>query len=311
MSDINITITWQAIAFGMLADAFWPITLVTVLAVLLWWLRRASWAARIVAIAFVVLWVVSAFAHISMIAARARDRAAYESDLRARQSTLSRPTVIDGVPLPGGTAVTRDNFGGVEAVDVPTATEIHNVPVIGHAGLSSGKLDGEVKLARDARIGEAVCSARETARFESGKLVECVLATPSKLHGIPCTGHVDLQSGVVCELSSDYERFGYLWRAQTRVTDYGDLVWFRIGARPPSLLVFDSTLPADSEVQFQHGALASVDLRNSPAHFRGCTFNLILVQNRKVLGMTTGACSLPNVPKSMYVALPPTTLRGA
>jgi hypothetical protein len=310
LSDINVTITWQTIALGMLAQAFWPITVVTVLAVLWWWLRRVSWPARILAIAAVALWVVSGVAYLSMIAARARDKAAYESDLRARQSTLSHTTTIAGIRLPAGTIVTRDTMGYVEAVDVPTATAIHNVPVIGHAGLSSGKLDGEVKLARDARIGEAVCSARETARFESGRLAECALVTPSKLHGIPCTGHVDLQSGVVCELSSDYKRFGYLWRAQTRVTDYGDLVWFRIGARPPSLLVFGSTLPADSEVQFQRGNIASVDLRTNPTHFRGCAFSLILVQNRKVLGMTTGTCDLPTS-NGMYVALPPTTLRGS
>jgi hypothetical protein len=308
LSDINITITWQTVAFGMLAYAFWPITVVTALAVGWWWLRRASWPARIIAMAAGALWIASAFADLTMIAARARDNAAYQSDLRSRQSTLSPPSTIAGIRLPVGTVVTHDNMGTVEAVDVPTATEIRGVPVIGHVGLSSGQLDGEMKLARDARVGEAICSSHDIVRFQSGKLAECQLAMPSKLSGIPCTGHVQLLPGVVCELSGNYQRFGYLWRAQTNVTDFGDTVWFGIGAQPPSLLVFGSTLPAQSQVQFQHGTLASVDLRTSPTHYRGCAFNLILVQNHKVLGMTTGACSIPNARNSMYVALPSTTL---
>lgn len=310
MSDISFSLTWWQVALWSLASGFWWLTIVAALAIFWCW-RRPSWPVRIVTGVAAAAWAISAITNLDIMATQAKNQAAYESDLRARQSTLSSATTLDGMRLPAGTVVTRSDGGDVAAVDLPSATDIRHVPVVGHAGISGGALDGEVKLARDVRIGSATCSASASARFEAGKLTECMLSAPSTIRGIPCTGRVSLEPGVVCDLSGDYRRFGYVWRAQTKVTDYGDLVWFRIGARAPSLLVFGSPLPADTEVQFQHGAMASVDLRSSPARFRGCTIDLILIQDRKVLGSTAGACDLPQAPNSMYVALPPATIRGS
>ncbi len=311
MSDISFTLTWWQVALWSLASAFWWLTIIAALAIVWWWRRRASWPARIVAGVATLLWGVSSVTNLLIIATQVKNQAAYESDLRSRQSTISRATTLEGMRLPAGTVVTRSDTGDVAAVDLPAATAIGRIPVVGHAGISGGALDGEVKLARDVRIGDAACSSGASARFEAGKLTECLLAAPSTVRGVPCTGRVTLEPGIVCDLSGDYRRFGYLWRAQTKITDYGDLVWFRIGAHPPSLLVFGSPLAADTEVQFAHGTMASVDLRNTPARFRGCSIDLVLVQDRKVLGRTAGACSLPQAPNSMYVALPPAALRGA
>src|SRR5581483_5389510 len=123
--------------------------------------------------------------------------------------------------------------------------------------LAGGIVDGTVTLAKDARIGQAFCSAATPARFAAGKLVECRLAGSSRLNGIPCSGDIDLENGVVCTLSATYKRYGYVWRPGTKVTDYGDLVWFRIGGLAPSLRVFGAPLGNGSEVQFNHGSIAS------------------------------------------------------
>jgi hypothetical protein len=310
LSDISLTFTWWEISLGFLAYGFAWLTIVAALAVFWWWRRRRSWPARIVAAAATLLWCVSSATNLLTIATQVKNQNAYESDLRARQTTLSRTMTLDGMRLPAGTVVTRSDTGDVAAVDLSAAVEIRHIPVVGHAGISSGALDGEVKLARDVRIGGAECASSASARFAVGKLAECLLAVPSTIDGIPCTGQVSLEPGVVCELSGNYRRFGYLWRRQTKITDYGDLVWFRIGSQPPSLLAFGARLPADSEVQFAHGAMASVDLRGSPARFRGCAIDLVMVQDGKVLGRTSGACSIPQAPNSMYVALPSTALRN-
>jgi hypothetical protein len=209
--------------------------------------------------------------------------------------------------LPAGTVVTRGSgqfSDGISAIDIPHEVAIRGVPVVNHADVDEGKLDGEVTLARDVRIGEARCSSKQPARFASGALIECTLAQPSRINGIPCTGTIDLQNGVVCTLSSEYRRYGILWRTQTKITDYGDLVWFHIGAIAPTLMLFGLPLPPDAEVQFQNGRMASIDVRSKPASFRGCNFDLILVHGGSLLGQTTGVCNLPTVPPG-NVALPP------
>lgn len=311
MSDIDINITPWAIAFGLLAAAFWPLTAVAA-AALLWLLRRrASVAARIVTAGALLLWSGSVVTNIMTLITQAQNSAQYEASLRARQTTLHRATIIDGMQLPARTVVTRSSpgsLGYIVAIDVPRAVAIRGTPVVGHAGISDGKLDGEVTLARDVRIGEAWCSSKQPARFDSGALIACTLAQASRMRGIPCAGAINLQNGVVCTLANDYRRYRIVWREGTKVTDYGDLVWFRVGPAAPNLLVFGLPLDPDSEVQFQNGLMASVDLRSKPVSFRGCTFKLILVRATSLLGDTTGACALPTVPPG-YVSLPAEAIR--
>jgi len=306
VSDIALNITWWAIALGLLASVFWPLTAAAAAALLWLRLRRASIAARAVAAVALLLWSVSVFANILMLVTQAQNAAQYRADLRARQTTLHSAATIDGMHLPAGTIVTRSGseiFSYVAAIDVPHAVTIGGVPVVQHAGVNDGKLDGDVTLARDVRIGEAWCSSKEPARFTSGALIACTLARPSRIRGIPCAGTIDLQNGVVCTLGSEYRRYGIVWRAATTVTDYGDLVWFKIGPAAPNLFVFGLPLNPDSDVQFQKARLASVDLRSKPLSFRGCMFALILVRGASLLGQTRGVCALPTVPPG-YVSLP-------
>lgn len=306
MSDVGINITGWAIALGLLAGLFWPLTAAAAAATLWLLRRRGSIAARIVTVVALLLWSASAITNILVLAEQARNAADYRASVRARQTTLPKATIVDGLRLPAGTVVTRGSTeftNDVAAIDVPHAVAIGGVPIVGHAGIAGAKLDGEVTLAHDARIGQASCSAKEPARFDAGALTACTLAQPSRIHGIPCAGSIDLQNGVVCTLSGDYRRYGVLWRAQTQITDYGDLVWFRIGGIAPSLRLFETPLSTDVEVQFQNGRIASIDVRNKPVSFRGCDFNLILVQGGSLLGQTTGVCGLPTVPPG-YVRLP-------
>jgi hypothetical protein len=186
---------------------------------------------------------------------------------------------------------------------------VRGVPLQGHVGISDGGPDGEVQLARDASIGGVPCSAQASVRFELGKLVECRLSRPARIDGIPCVGSVELSNGVVCTLASDYARFGVEWRAQTKITDYGDLVWFAIGPIAPNLMVLNAPLPAGSEVQFAYGQIASVDRRTNPVSFGGCKIGLILVTKGKVTGQIAGACDMPEARTSSEVPLPSTALR--
>jgi hypothetical protein len=310
VSDINIEFTWWQIVLWQLALSFWPLTAAAAVAAIWAWRRRASRVARVTAIVAIVLWAGSGVMNLLLIGARAQDAAAYSASLRARQRTLGQETTIRGIHLPRGTVVTHGDDGAqgdVVAVDLPTAVEIRGVPVIGHVGLSEGALDGDVTLERDARVGAAMCSSREGARFESGRLVACLLAEPSRIRGIPCSGSLDMRAGIVCTLASNYRRFGFAWRAQTKITDFGNLVWFRTGALAPSLRAFGSPLAPDSEVEFEHGRISSVDLRSRPARFRDCTIELLLVQGRSVTGQTSGSCDLQRVGPG-NVALPSTTL---
>jgi hypothetical protein len=255
------------------------------------------------------LWLLSGCTNLGTILHRAQVQAQYLSDLRARQRTLATDSVVAGMRLPAGTVVTHDVYSSdIVALDLPVATEVRGVPLKGHVGMSNGGLDGEVQLSRDARIKGIPCAAGASLRFESDKLVECELSQPSRIRGIPCEGSLALEPGIVCTLAFNYSRFGYMWRAQTKITDYGDLVWFRVGANPPSLYVLGSPLPADAEVQFTNGRIASVDVRNKPARFRGCTIGLILVSGGKVTGQAVGACTIPEARTGSDVALPSTTL---
>lgn len=310
MSDISLNITWWQAALWSLAIVFWPLTLLAAGALLWWWRRRRSWPARVAAVIFGLLWLVSAATNIGVLADQAKNRADYESELRSRQKTLARSAVIDGIALPARTVLTHDQTdpNALAAVDLPAPTRIGGVLVTGHAGLSDRRLDGTVTLAANAHIGEAFCAAETPARFASGKLVECRLAKPSRIRGIPCIGDINLEVGVVCTLAGHYVRYGYTWRAGTRLTDFTDLVWFRIGGQPPTLRVFGAPLAPESEVQFNHGTLASVDLRSNAAHFRGCAFDLIMTEGHRTVGRTMGACVLPQAPGSLFVALPDTTI---
>jgi hypothetical protein len=309
VSDINIQITWWDIALGLLASWFWPLTIAAVAAAVWVWRQRRSKLAWAVAVAAIGLWLLSGATNLATIRYRTRVHTEYLSDLRARQRTLATNAVVAGIRLPAGTVVTHDvDSSDIVALDLPAATDVRGVPVKGHVDMLSGGLHGGVQLARDARIGGVPCSARAPVRFELGKLTECSLSQSSRIRGIPCAGSVTLEPGVVCTLASDYDRFGFVWRAQTKITDYGDLVWFRIGANPPSLYVFGSPLAADAEVQFANGRIAAVDLRNKPMPFRSCAIGLILLSGGKLTGQAVGVCDIPEARPGPDVVLPSTTL---
>ena len=311
MSDINLQFTWWDIALFLLATVFWPLTLVAAIAVLWAW-RRPSRPAQIVAGIALLFWAGSAVTNLLIIGHQAHDQRQYEADVASRQRKLAQSTVVGGMRLPAGTVVTREPNGGpndVEALDLPEATVIQGVPVVGHVRFGIGALDGDLTLARDAVIGGVPCSAGAPVRFGSGSLAECRLARAALVHGIPCTGDVRLEQGVMCALSHDYIRYGSAWRAETKITDFGDLVWFHIGSLPPSMRVFGTQLPAESEVQFNHGYLASVDLRSNPVQYRGCAFDLIMISGDSVSGRAAGACSLPQAPSNIYIGLPANTVR--
>ena len=312
MSDISLHFTWWEVTLWLLAMWFWPLTVAAVLAALWLWRKPALWIARVAAAIVFVLWALSGGTLLMVAIDRARTGAQYESDLRARQTKLQNNTVLAGIHLPTGTTVThaQDDTSDIVAVDLPSPVEIHGVPVTGHVPLDSGQLSGDVTLARDSVVDGVPCSAQQPLRLDSGKLVTCRLSAPSRVRGIPCLGDVDLQVGVVCMLAADYSRFGYKWRAQTKVTDFGDLVWFYIGPRPPSLYVFGSPLVSGTTVQFQNGRIASIDLQGNPVHFKDCTIDLISVEKGIVGGRNVGNCSLPPFPTGLYVKLPSSVLQA-
>lgn len=311
MSDIDIDIPFWAIAAAMLAWAFWPLTILAVGAAFWVWRSRgskAALAARIAAVAFALLWAVSAGLRILWIADNVRQRALRDADVRSRQYTLARAATIGDLRLPAGTVVTHTANGrnDVEAVDLPAPTEIYGVPLVGHADLSSsGSIDGSGTLARDATIAGVPCAAGQNARFNDGTLIECTLSRPAVVRGIPCIGVVNLSAGVDCTLASDYRRFGFVWGAQTHVGDLGDdEVSFRIGSLPPTLQVLGLPLPAGSQVQFSKGRIDTIDLRDGPLRYGGCTIDLIVAKDRALYARPSGPCALPTVAPSGYLALP-------
>jgi hypothetical protein len=312
LSDISLTFTWWQIALWVLATWFWPLTGAAVLAAFWLWRKPASWIARIAGAIVFICWVLSGGTLLMVAIDRARTGAQYESELRARQTKVQQSAVVAGIRLPAETVVThaQNDPSDIVAVDVPVPIQIHGVPVTGHVPLDGGLLSGDVTLARDAIVDEVPCSAQQPIRMDSGKLVTCRMSRPSRVRGIPCSGDVDLQVGVVCVLVADYSRFGYTWRAQTKVTDFGDMVWFNVGSRPPSLYVFGSLLAAGTTVQFQNGRIVSIDLQGKPAHFEDCTIDLIMVQNGVVGGRNVGDCRLPPLPTGLYVKLPPSVLQS-
>jgi hypothetical protein len=308
VSDISISFTWWQIVLGVLGLAFLPLTIAVFAAAVWVWRQRSSKLAWGIAIVVAGVWLISCGTNIVALVYKARAQGQYLSDLRARQRTLTTEMTVAGMRLPARTVVTYGaDTSDVVALDLPVATKIHGLPISGHVGLVNDALHGEAQLAQDTRIGAVPCSARVPVRFELGTLAECRLSQPSRVHGIPCAGTVTLENGVVCTLASDYARFSFVWRAQTKVTDYGDLVWFRIGGNAPSLLVLGTPLGSDTEVQFQHGRIASVDLRSAPARFRGCKIQLILVSGGKTTGRAVDACNIPGTYPGSDVALPSTT----
>ncbi|HXO18188.1 MAG TPA: hypothetical protein VN909_08450 [Candidatus Dormibacteraeota bacterium] len=175
MSDISLHFTWWQLALGLLAVGFWPLTAAAALPAFWVWRQRASRLAQVVAFVAIGLWAASGAASLLAIVARLNEGAQYSASLRARQRALPRTTVVAGMLLPSGTVLTRSSDEGsdeIVAIDLPAAVVIHGV-----------------------RVGDARCSAREGARFESGRLVECRLSAPSRIRGIPCSGDVDLQVG--------------------------------------------------------------------------------------------------------------------
>lgn len=272
------------------------------------WSRRASRPAWVIGSVVAVLWVVSAVVNVTFEVDRVVSGHREDAAVRARQTTLARDSVISGLRLPRGTVITHTIFGSIEALDLPSPATIDNVPLIGHVDLIGTMLQGQETLARDVVIGGIPCSASHPATFTEGKLASCVLAAPARVKGVPCAGEVDVDQGIVCTLASDYARFGYVWRAGTKLTDFQSPVWFRIGALAPSLRVVGAALGPDTEVEFEHGAVSGITLGSHPVPFRDCSIDLVIIDKASTVGRPVGACSLPSMHGSAYVALPSNAL---
>ncbi|HZY99212.1 MAG TPA: hypothetical protein VFE36_06540 [Candidatus Baltobacteraceae bacterium] len=121
-------------------------------------------------------------------------------------------------------------------------------------------MTGDVSLAHDTVIDGVSCSPTATANLDFlGHLTECTIPHPAIVRGVPCQGRVNVEYRVRCTLSADYRRFGYVWRAGTLVIDNGSgNVVFQVGPAPPTLTQNGSSLPPNTEVQFDGGKLLAI-----------------------------------------------------
>jgi hypothetical protein len=120
---------------------------------------------------------------------------------------------------------------------------------------------GDFTLARDTTIDGVLCAENTVVSIDFlGRLTECTLPRPEIVRGVPCRqGPISVDYRVFCTLSADYPRFGYVWRPDTRIQDYGgDNVYFRVGPHPPTLTQHGSPLAQNTEVQFDSGKLLAI-----------------------------------------------------
>ncbi|HEY1977623.1 MAG TPA: hypothetical protein VGG89_13810 [Candidatus Baltobacteraceae bacterium] len=162
---------------------------------------------------------------------------------------------------------------------------------------------GDTTLLADTAIDGILCSRAGVVHTDFlGKLDQCTLARPQLVRGVPCTGLVNFTNGVQCVLSSDFPRFGYVWRAATQVRDSGDgTIWFQIGANAPSMTVLGSPLLPDSEVTYQEGKLLSITFVDHPLHYGSCTFDQIIGDDGRLEAQCDG---------NQRATLPATALRA-
>ncbi len=289
----------------LLVRAFWPLTIFAAIAVWIWWRRRSVVATRVVAGVAVGFWVLSAIPYFYNVGGEA----AFAARLRMRQETLRDATVIAGIRLPTGTLVTYPTAQArseIASLDLQQEANVYGIPLKGHVDFNNGQPDGFVTLARGAVIRGIPCSATAEVRLESGRVDTCTLSRPSTVRGIPCRGDVSLSDDrTQCVLSSDYLRFGVMWRAGTEGSINGDAGSFDIMSQPPSLQVLRSFLPRRAVVEFEGGRLYGINFTIDPWRFQGCTISYIAVGHDATSGQTTRTCRLPR-DRSGNVVLPPT-----
>jgi len=302
-----ISISWPnataMLATYWLVEAFWPLTILAAVAVWLWWRRRSSFAARVVAGFAVVLWLMSAVPFFYLVGSQA----AFAAQTRSRQETLSDAAVIAGIRLPAGTLVTHPTAQArneIASLDLPQEADVHGIPLTGHVEFNSGQPDGFVTLAHDASIGGVPCAADAQVQLKDGKVDTCTMSRASVVGGIPCRGEISMGSGIRCVLSSDYRRFGVMWRAGTQASIDGNDASFDIMSRPPSLYVLGSPLPSRAVVEFSGGRLYGINFTINPWRFKGCTIDYVTVDYGSGSGKSTGACRLPT-DRNGSVVLPP------
>jgi len=304
-----ISITWPNAAamlvMYVLVQAFWPLTIVTGLAVWFWWRRRSRVAARVVAGVATLFWIASAIPYFSLVGGEA----AFRMGVRLRQQTLRDPAVIAGIRLPPGTLVTYTDAGArneIESLDIQREAWVYGIPLAGHVNLRNGRPDGYVTLARDSPIDGVPCAAHADVQLENGTLEECMLSHPSLVRGVPCLGEVSLSDNWTgCVLSSDYRHFGVTWRSGTAVNVKEGTGSFDIMSEPPNLYVLGSALPRRAVVQFVGGRLYGINLTISPWRFGTCKIDNIDVGHGPAPDRASGMCRLPSTLDGNAV-LPPT-----
>ncbi len=302
-----ISISWPnataMLAIYLLVKAFWPLTILAAVAVWLSWRRPASVAVRVVAGLTVVLWLMSAVPFLYFVGGQA----AFAAQTRSRQEALRHGTVIAGIRLPARTLVTHPTAQArneIASLDLQEEASVYGVPLTGHVDFKSGQPDGFVTLAHDALIGGVPCAADAQVQLKDGKVDTCTMSRASVVGGIPCRGEISMGNGIGCTLSSDYRRFGVMWRAGAQANIDGNDASFDVMSRPPSLYVLGSPLPSRAVVEFTGGRLYGVNFTSNPWRFKGCTITYVAVEYGSRSGKSTGACRLPR-DRNGSVVLPP------
>ena len=303
MSDIDIKFPVWFDVVVLLMMAIWPLTAAAIAAGVGLWYGRKYIVVRVLAGIVIGLWLISAAMNLYGYIDNVRSERAYNADLKSRQQTLEQATTVSGIALPAGALVTVRSAGTdrIQELDLPSPAVVHGMPLTGHAEFNEdGKIDGYVTLARDATIETIPCSPAGKALFRDGALVECTLSKPTRIRGVPCTGVVDVDTGVECTLFADYRNYGVTWRAQTKVQDLriDHQAWFYVGPLPPTLRVLGAALPNGAVVSYENGRLKQIGLgvgfSGTPPSYRGCALDSIDVrENGTMVGRPRSACALP------------------
>ena len=293
------------LVISTLVEAFWPLTAVAAIAVLIWWRRRSSIGRRIAAIVAILLWAVSAATYVRYVGGEALNSA----EIRSRQETLHDARDVAGVRLPAGTLVQYADGARTEiqTIDLPRETLVDGMPLRGSVNFSNGRPDGFVTLAQDATIDGVPCSAASDVHLTEARLDTCTLSRASIVRGVPCKGEVTLSAdgSTQCTLSSPYRRFGVTWAAGTGIYAAANGGSFDITAQPPNLYVLGTPLPHRADVSYAAGRLDGINFSNGILHYRGCDVMFVTVAyNGESAKAKPDRCGLPR-DRDGSVVLPP------
>src|SRR5579863_2835509 len=113
----------------ILIQAFWPLTIVTLIALGLLYRYRSAISARIVAGIAVSLWAISAVPYFYYFGGEA----VFHAQLRSRQETLREATTVAGIQLPAGTVVTYASNARalIESLELQHEASVYGVPLTG------------------------------------------------------------------------------------------------------------------------------------------------------------------------------------